>query len=57
MPLLQKGVWEYWLVDPDKNRILVYDFEKEDTGDYTFSETVRSGIFEGLSIDFSGFDV
>ena len=57
MPLLQKGVWEYWLVDPDKNRILVYDFEKEDTGDYTFSETVRSGIFEGLSIDFSDFDV
>lgn len=51
------GVREYWLVDPDKNRILVYDFEKEDTGDYTFSETVRSGIFEGLSIDFSGFDV
>ena len=41
------GVREYWLVDPDKNRILVYDFEKEDTGDYTFSETVRSGIFEG----------
>ena len=57
MPLLQKGVWEYWLVDPDKNRILVYDFEKEDTGDHTFSETVRSGIFEGLSIDFSDFDV
>src|SRR5699024_11778597 len=41
------GAREYWLVDPDKNRILVYDFEKEDTGDYTFSETVRSGIFEG----------
>ena len=57
MPLLQKGVWEYWLVDPDKNIIFVYDFEKEDTGDYTFSETVRSGIFEGLSIDFSDFDV
>ncbi|NBI77101.1 Uma2 family endonuclease, partial [Lachnospiraceae bacterium] len=25
------GVREYWIVDPEKNRILVYNFETEDT--------------------------
>lgn len=48
------GVREYWIVDPEKNRILVYDFESENTGDYTFSDTVKAGIYEDLYIDFSG---
>ena len=30
------GIREYWIVDPEKNRILVYNFETEQTGDYTF---------------------
>ena len=47
------GVREYWIVDPDKNRILIYNFEIEDTGDYTFSDTVKAGIYENLYIDFS----
>lgn len=47
------GVREYWIVDPEKNRILVYSFESEDTGDYTFSEIVKAGIFDDLEIDFS----
>lgn len=49
------GVIEYWIVDPDKNRILVYNFLNEDTGDYTFSDTVKAGIYEDLYIDFSKF--
>ncbi|HJB28490.1 MAG TPA: Uma2 family endonuclease [Candidatus Blautia faecavium] len=47
------GVREYWIVDPDKNRILVYNFESEDTGDYTFSDIVKAGIYNNFSIDFS----
>lgn len=47
------GVREYWIVDPDKNRILLYNFESEDTGDYTFSDSVKAGIHEDLHIDFS----
>lgn len=47
------GVREYWIVDPDKNRILVYDFESEDTGDYTFSDSVKANIYEDLFIHFS----
>jgi len=50
------GVREYWIVDPDKNRILVYNFESEDTGDYNFSDKVKSGILSELSIDFSQLD-
>lgn len=47
------GVREYWIVDPEKNRITVYNFESEDTGDYTFTDSVKTGIYEDLSIDFS----
>ena len=47
------GVREYWIVDPEKNRILVYNFESEDIGDYTFSDSVKAGIYEELYINFS----
>ncbi len=47
------GVREYWIVDPEKNRILVYDFESENTGDYTFSDTVKAGIYEDFYINFA----
>ena len=49
------GVREYWIVDPDKNRIMVYNFDNEDTADYTFSDIVKVGIYEDFSIDFSQF--
>ena len=47
------GVREYWLVDPEKNRILVYDFEAENTGDHSFADAVKVGIFDDLYINFS----
>lgn len=47
------GVREYWIVDPDKKRITVYDFESEDTKDYTFSDTIKVGIYDDLHINFS----
>ena len=46
-------VREYWIVDPEKNRITVYNFESEDTTEYTFADLVKAGIYEDLSIDFS----
>ena len=46
-------VREYWIVDPEKDRILVYDFESEDTGDHTFRDPVKAGIYDDLFIDFS----
>ena len=48
------GVREYWIVDPIKNIITVYNFEGETiVENYTFSEKVKSGIYEDLEIDFS----
>ena len=46
------GVREYWIVDPDKKRILVYDLESEDMNEYTFAQAVPSVIYAGFSIDF-----
>lgn len=44
-------------VDPEKNRILVYNFETEDAGDYTFTDSVKAGIYDDLLIDFSNISV
>ncbi len=51
------GVREYWIVDPEKRRILVYHFESEDFSEYTFSDSVKVGIFDDLTIDFSSIDI
>lgn len=51
------GVREYWLVDPERNRVLVYNFESEEIQDYTFSDSVKAGIYEDFYIDFSELPV
>ena len=47
------GVREYWIVDPDKQRVTVYDLVNDDMNQYTFSDIVKVNIYEDLSIDFS----
>ncbi len=47
------GVREYWLVDPDKDRIMVWSFETENTDEYTFHDKINAGIYHDLSIDFA----
>lgn len=51
------GVREYWIVDPDKNRITVHDLEHEDVNEYTFTDSVIAGIYEDLSIDFGQLNI
>lgn len=51
------GVREYWIVDPDKNRIMVYYFETDFMEDYSFAENVQCNIFEDLEINFSAMDI
>ena len=47
------GIREYWIVDPMRNRVTVYNFETEDNAEYTLSDRVKVGIYEDLEIDFS----
>lgn len=50
------GVREYWIVDPDKNRITVYNLEHGDIDEYAFSDTVKAGIYPDLFIDFNNIN-
>ncbi len=43
-------VREYWIVDPTKDLVMAYRFEKETMEQYSFGEDVPVGIYEGFSI-------
>lgn len=47
------GVREYWVIDPDKQVITVYDFAHDTMTEYTLTDKVRVGIYEDFVIDFS----
>ena len=46
------GVKEYWIVDPMKNRIMVHNFNFETMEEYSFSDSVKVGIYDDLTINF-----
>lgn len=47
------GVREYWIVDPMKQTILVYDMEHDSApAVYSFSDSIRVNLYEDLCIDF-----
>lgn len=48
------GVREYWIVDPLRQTVLVYDMEHtEGSVAYSFNDTVKGTIFDTLTVDFS----
>ena len=52
---MQYGVREYWIADPQTEKIFVYvkDGEAEMKADvFTFDDKIKSGIFQDLEIDF-----
>lgn len=51
------GVREYWIVDPNKNRITVYVFETDSVEEYTFTDDIPSGIYPGFTINLSNLDI
>ncbi len=44
------GVREYWIVDEEKELVLVYRFEKETMEQYSFGDNVLAGIYEDFSV-------
>ncbi len=53
MKYASAGVREYWIVDYEKNHIIVYNFEHDTVEDFSFSNKVKAGIYEDFEIDFS----
>lgn len=47
------GVKEYWIVNPDTQTATVYEFENNASGQYTFSQNIPCGTFDGLNICIS----
>lgn len=47
------GVREYWIVDPGKERVTVYNFREGTTEEYQMHDKVPVGILDGLQIDFA----
>ena len=44
------GVREYWIVDSEKQHVMVYGFENDTVEQYDFGEDVPVGIYDGFTI-------
>ena len=44
------GVREYWVVDPERELVTVYNFEKDCMEENSFDEDIPVGIYEGVSL-------
>ena len=49
------GIREYWIVDPERETVTVYCFEKETMEQYPFSATIPAGIYGGFSVRLPAF--
>ena len=48
------GVREYWIVDPESQRVTVYGLEQQTVSQYDFSDDIPVGIIEDLTISLRG---
>ncbi|MCI8708352.1 MAG: Uma2 family endonuclease [Dorea sp.] len=45
------GVREYWIVNPLKNTVMVYDFEHDEGTQYSFDDLIPVCLYKDLSIN------
>lgn len=54
----EAGVREYWIIDPDKKCIIIYDLEHEEVPMVCpLDGRVKACVYEDLEIDFSGMKI
>lgn len=51
------GVREYWLVDAEKTRVMVYNFIQDDMKEYSFTEDIPAGIYTDFVIRMSNLEL
>lgn len=51
------GVREYWIVDPAKDRITVWNFEQDEYKEYHFAQDIPSGIYPDLSVNLNSLNL
>ncbi len=51
------GVKEYWIVDPDKSRVSVYNFVRNEIDEYSFTDDIPSCIYPELTINLSSLGI
>ncbi len=51
------GVREYWIVDADKTRVMVYNFYQDDMNEYSFIEDIPAGIYTDFTIRMSNLEL
>ncbi|EET58429.1 hypothetical protein BRYFOR_09586 [Marvinbryantia formatexigens DSM 14469] len=44
------GVREYWVADPEREFVTIYNFERDTMEEYSFDEEIPVGIYEGFSL-------
>lgn len=51
------GVKEYWIIDPEKKQVTVYDFSHNDENSdiYSFDDTIKVNLYNNLSIRINDF--
>ena len=47
------GVREYWIVNPNTQNIIIYNFESETNKEYTINDKLASAVFRDLDIKVS----
>ena len=51
------GVREYWIVDHERNLVIVYDFQNDNVANYTLTDNIPAGIYPGFTINLSMLDI
>lgn len=44
------GVREYWVVDPERELVTIYNFERDSMEEFAFDKDIPVGIYEGTSL-------